>query len=96
MFVGYYLDKEHKKIDFLETSIVGDVNLEDYFPDQKLDSSIVGKSRGQVSQYTFDKSKEYANLQYHKNFEKLKNHEPFYMFLEISKDIRRKIQPIGR
>jgi len=96
MFVGYYLDKEHKKIDFLETSIVGDVNLEDYFPDQKLDSTIVGKSRGQVSKYTFEKSKEYATLQYHKNFEKLKKHEPFYMFLEISKDIRRKIQPIGR
>ncbi|MDD3162059.1 MAG: hypothetical protein PHX49_09075 [Bacteroidales bacterium] len=96
MFVGYYLDKEHKRIDFLETSIVGDVNLEDYFPEQKLDSSIVGKSRRQVSQYTFVKSKEYANALYKKNIEQLKSHEPFYMFLEISKDIRRRIQPIGR
>ena len=45
MFVGYYTDKSHKNMNFLETTMIGDVNLDDFFPDEKLDSTMVGKSR---------------------------------------------------
>ena len=45
MFVGYYTDKSHKNMNFLETTMIGDVNLDDFFPDEKLDSTMVGKSQ---------------------------------------------------
>ena len=35
MFVGYYTDKSHKNMNFLETTMIGDVNLDDFFPDEK-------------------------------------------------------------
>ena len=32
-------------MNFLETTMIGDVNLDDFFPDEKLDSTMVGKSK---------------------------------------------------
>lgn len=60
MFVGYYTDSSHKNINFLETTMIGDVDLNDFFPDEQLDSTMVGKSQNQMSRIAFDKSKEYA------------------------------------
>lgn len=34
MFVGYYTDKTHTDMNFLETTMIGDVNLDDFFPDE--------------------------------------------------------------
>lgn len=96
MFVGYYTDKTHKDINFLETTMIGDVNLDDFFPDEKLDSTIVGKTQSEVSRLTFNKSKQYATRKYLENEEKIRKNEPNYMFLEISKETRSKIQPIGK
>lgn len=96
MFVGYYLDKAHKKKDFLETTMIGDVNLDEFFPDERLDSTIVGKSQNEMSRITFEKSKEYANKKFSQNLKGIKNHQRFYMYLEISKEVRRNIQPIGK
>ena len=31
MFVGYYTDKSHKNMNFLETTMIGDVNLDDFW-----------------------------------------------------------------
>ena len=96
MFVGYYTDSKHKDMNFLETTMIGDVDLDDFFPDEKLDSTMVGKSQNQMSRITFEKSKEYATKRY-KQYEKSINADPAkYMFLEISKKVRRKIQPIGK
>lgn len=64
MFVGYYTDNGHKNMDFLETTMIGDVDLDDFFPDERLDSTMVGKTQNQMSRITFDKSKEYANRKY--------------------------------
>ena len=47
--------------------MIGDVNLDDFFPDEKLDSTMVGKSQNQMSKLTFEKSKEYANKKYREN-----------------------------
>lgn len=96
VFVGYYLNKKHTKKDFLETTMIGDVNLDDFFPEEQLDSTKVGKSQNEISLLTFNKSKEYANQKYEDNLIPLQKHERFYMFLEISKNIRKKIQPIGK
>ena len=96
MFVGYYTDKSHKEANFLETTMIGDVDLDDFFPDEQLDSVMVGKSQNEMSLLTFEKSKQYANKKYKDNFEGIHSGKLNYMFLEISKDVRRKIQPIGR
>ena len=60
MFVGYYTDSNRKNVNFLETTMIGDVDLDDFFPDEQLDSTMVGQSKNQVSLITFEKSKEYA------------------------------------
>lgn len=96
MFVGYYTDSNHKDMNFLETTMIGDVDLDDFFPDEQLDSTMVGKSQNQMSRIAFDKSKEYANNKYNQNKEGIHSGRLNYMFLEISKDVRRKIQPIGK
>lgn len=96
MFVGYYTDSEHKQKNFLETTMIGDIDLDDFFPDEKLDSTMAGKSQNQMSRLTFDKSKQYANKKYKENEENIHSGKLNYMFLEISKEVRRKIQPIGK
>ena len=96
MFVGYYTDNSHKDMNFLETTMIGDVDLDDFFPDEQLDSTMVGKSQNQMSLLTFEKSKQYANKKYKENEKGIHSGKLNYMFLEISKDVRRKIQPIGK
>lgn len=96
MFVGYYTDAAHTSMDFLETTMIGDIDLDDFFPDEQLDSTMVGYSQNQMSQLTFEKSKEYARNKYVANEEGIHSGKLNYMFLEISKEVRRKIQPIGR
>lgn len=96
MFVGYYTDNTHKDMNFLETTMIGDVDLDDFFPDEQLDSTMVGKSQNQMSLLTFEKSKQYANKKYKENEAGIHSGKLNYMFLEISKDVRRKIQPIGK
>lgn len=96
MFIGYYTDSSHQNIDFLETTMIGDVDLDEFFPDEQLDSTMVGKSQNQMSLLTFEKSKEYARKKYSQNEEGIHSGKLNYMFLEISRDVRRKIQPIGK
>lgn len=96
MFVGFYTDTNYHSIKFLETTMIGDINLDDYFPAEQLDSTMAGKSRSAMSRLTFDKSMEYATVRYERNRDKLRNNSAGYMFLEISKGVRSKIQSIGR
>lgn len=96
MFVGYYTDSSHKEKHFLETTMIGDVDLDDFFPDEQLDSTMVGKSQNEMSLITFEKSKQYADKKYKENEKGIHSGRLNYMFLEISKDVRRQIQPIGK
>lgn len=96
MFVGYYTDSGHKDIDFLETTMIGDVDLDEFFPDEQLDSTMVGKSQNQMSLLTFEKSKEYARKKYSQNEEGIHSGKLNYMFLEISREVRRQIQPVNK
>lgn len=76
--------------------MIGDVDLDDYFPGERLDSTMQGKTQSEMSRLTFEKAKEYAMREYTKHADNVKKEMPGYMFLEISKGVRRKIQPIGR
>lgn len=96
MFVGYYTDKSHTDIQFLETTMIGDVDLNDFFPEEQLDSTMVGMTQKQASRLLFDKSKEYATRVYQENDSLLHSNTPNYMFLEIDKKTRAMIQPIGK
>lgn len=96
MFVGYYTDSNRKELTFLETTMIGDVDLDDYFPDEKLDSTITTKSQGEMSRLTFEKSKEYAQREYQRVEAKVKANTPGYLFVEISKGVRSKVQSIGK
>ncbi len=96
MFVGYYTDASRKELTFLETTMIGDVDLDDYFPGERLDSTMTGRTQGEMSRLTFDKSKEYANAEFQRNKAKVLKNEPGYMFVEISKGLRRSIQSVGR
>ena len=94
MFIGYYTDTKNEKLQFLETTIIGDVSLDEYFPDEKLDSISGTKTQSEMSRLTFDKAKEYAT----KKYEEIKENtgDESCQFLRISKSIRSKIQSIGR
>ncbi len=96
MFVGYYTDSKHKKMHFLETTMIGDADMDDFFPDERLDSTMVGKSQNEMSLITFEKSKQYADRKYKENEKGIHSGKLNYMFLEISKDVRRRIQPLGK
>lgn len=96
MFVGYYTDSAKKNLTFLETTMIGDVDLDDYFPDEKLDSARTTKSQGEMSRLTFEKSKEYALREYMRVKDKVRANKPNYLFVEINKNVRRNVQSIGK
>lgn len=96
MFVGYYTDSAKKNLTFLETTMIGDVDLDDYFPDEKLDSTRTTKSQGEMSRLTFEKSKEYALREYMRVKHKVRANKPNYLFVEINKNVRRNVQSIGK
>ena len=76
--------------------MIGDVNLDDFFPEEQLDSTMVGKSHNEISYTIFNKSKEYANKRYEENKISIESKKKFYTLLEISRNIRKDIQPIGK
>lgn len=96
MFVGYYTSQSKKNITFLETTMIGDVDLDEYFPDEKLDSTRTTKSQGEMSHLTFEKSKEYAMKEYLRVKDKVMANKPNYLFVEINKGVRRSVQSIGK
>lgn len=96
MFVGYYTDSAKKNLTFLETTMIGDVDLDDYFPDERLDSISTRKSQAEMSRLTFEKSKEYAQREYSRVADKVKANKPGYLMVEINKNVRRNVQSIGR
>ncbi len=96
MYVGYYIDRNHTRANFLETTMIGDIYLDDFFPEEKLDSTSAGKSLEEMSRLTFEKSKEYAQRSYSADSARIHTLPRQYMYLEISKSLRRKIQPLGK
>lgn len=96
MYVGYYTNRNHTHANFLETTMIGDIDLDDFFPEEKLDSTSVGKSQQEMSRLTFEKSKEYARKKYVSDSVRIHSRQQNYMYLEISKALRRNIQPLGK
>lgn len=96
MFVGFYTDKRHENKLFLETSMIGNIDFDDYFPDETIDSLFTGKSQNEMSRITFQKSIEYASDKYVADSLMIREEQPGYMFLELSDKVRSKIQSIGK
>jgi hypothetical protein len=96
MFVGFYLDKKRTERAFLETTMIGDVDLEEYFTETQIDSLEV-MSQNQVSLITFEKAMDYANNKFEQKKDSfLTSKNPNFMYLEIGKELRRRVQPIGK
>ncbi len=95
MFVGFYTDHKHKSMQCLETTMIGDADFDEFFPNEQLDSTLSKVSRAQASRLTFEKSMQYANRKYAQYAQKLRTNSAGFMFLEITKNLRSKIQPIG-
>ena len=87
---------QHIKLKFEDSREALNVNLDDFFPDEKLDSTMVGKSQNQMSKLTYEKSKEYATRKYRENDSLIHSGKVNYMFLEIDKKTRAQVQPIGK
>lgn len=95
MYVGFYTDGKHKHLQCIETTMIGDGQLNEFFPNEKLDSVVAAATRRQASLITFNKATEYANRNYLRNAANFKRNSPGFMFLEISRALRRRVQPIG-
>lgn len=65
--------------------MIGDVDLDDYFPEEKLDSTMNGRSQSEMSKLTFEKSKEYAQKEFERNEKKIRSNQKGYLLVEISK-----------
>ena len=87
---------QHIKLKFEDSREALYVNLDDFFPDEKLDSTMVGKSQNQMAKLTYEKSKEYATRKYRENDSLIHSGKVNYMFLEIDKKTRAQVQPIGK
>lgn len=96
MYVGYYTDRQHTRKRFIETTMIGDIDLDDFFPQEKLDSTTQGKSQREMSSITFQKAQEYAERNYQRDSVLIHSRPRQYMYLEISKNLRRQIQPLGK
>lgn len=96
MFVGFYTDRRHTHAHYVETTMIGDVNLDDYFPEEQLDSTMQHLTQNQASRMTFAKSMEYAEAKYQAARGQLARQSQGYMLLEITDAVRRRIQPIGK
>lgn len=98
VFVGFYTDRQHKYAQFLETTMVGNINIEDYFPDEAAltDTTLIHNTRGVRSLNAFERARHYANAKFSADSVKIMSNATGYMFLEITGAMRRKIQPIGR
>lgn len=94
MFVGYHSDGSRRDYTFLETTMIGNIDLDDYFPEEKLDSTRAGMTQREASRLAFDKAKEYAEKNYVRNKAAFDQGKAGYVFLEISKQVRRDIQPL--
>lgn len=98
VFVGFYTDRQHRYAQFLETTMVGNINIEDYFPDEAAltDSTLIHKTRGAHSYNSFERARHYANAKFSADSVKIMSNATGYMYLEITGAVRRKVQPIGR
>lgn len=76
--------------------MIGNIDFDDYFPDEAIDSLFTGKSQNEMSRITFQKSIEYASDKYVADSLMIREEQPGYMFLELSDKVRSKIQSIGK
>lgn len=91
MFLGFYLDRQHKRVAFLETTAIGGVDV----VNKEKELGVLQTQN--LSLTRFNAAMDAGNKKFadnEKHFKERKN--PNYMFLEINKNVRRVVQPIGQ
>jgi hypothetical protein len=86
MFLGYYKDSKKENYSFLETTMLGIVNLNEHQEEKKISIETFNSA-------TLKGREKFNSLVNQFNDESLTNQ---YHFLPISKELRLYIQPIGR
>jgi hypothetical protein len=86
MFLGYYKDSKKENYTFLETTLMGMVNLDEQENERK------------ASADSFNRATSYARQKFNSLVDKFndKSLTNEYHFLAISKELRLYIQPVGR
>lgn len=96
MFMGFYLDKRHKKCAFIETTLIGniDLNEEEVSTGKKKKKSPSARERSLAN---FNRALEIGNERFKANEKHFyEGINPNYMFLKIDKSVRQSVQPIGK
>lgn len=91
MFLGFYLDKKHTKCSFLETTIIGTVDVNE----AERELGEIGAHNKSLAK--FNHAMDVANEKYSLCKSRFGNSSnPNYMYLELNKAMREVVQPIGR
>ncbi|HLK64264.1 MAG TPA: hypothetical protein VKU19_12540 [Bryobacteraceae bacterium] len=96
-FLGFYLEPEHKTTNFLETTRMGSVDLNEATGDTALDSVFSEQAKDTVSYKSFVSAVRYGLAEYTKNRDKLLNPaaDINYRLVDIGRERKRGIIPIA-
>jgi hypothetical protein len=96
MYLGYYLDAKHEKKSFVETTLLGSVDLSKYAEDGTVLGAVaaqLGSSRNQVSWRSFVAANDFATRDWN-NDTRLKLGTPGYEAIDVNEQRRRGIMPV--
>lgn len=93
-FVGVYLDRTHRMYAFLETTMMGNVDLRSYSEDGSLASLFGAQTRNQVSWKTFNMAIQQGNQEHYANAARFRGNDGTYFIIEIAAARKAGIAPI--
>lgn len=100
MFLGFYLDEQHKHPVFLETTMMGNTNVKNYAEDDSLDGAfswLFGiDTRNQASAKSFNNAIRTGNRNFFRNQQHFINNETGYTFIDIDEQRKAGVEPISR
>lgn len=100
MFLGFYLDEQHKHPVFLETTMMGSTNLKKYSEEDTLDGAfswLLGvETRNQASANSFNNAIQEGNNNFFSNQQHFINNESGYKFIDIDEQRKAGVEPINR
>lgn len=96
-FLGFYLEQDHKTTNFLETTRMGSVDLNEAAEDTTLDRVFSERAKDTLSYKSFVSAVRYGLDEYNKNREKLLNPggDINYRLIDIGRERKRGVIPIA-
>ncbi|MBF0500388.1 MAG: hypothetical protein HQM09_09650 [Candidatus Riflebacteria bacterium] len=95
MFLGYYLDAEHKKKTFLETTAIGDTDPEDANNLKKVEELLSEQLAAGDPWISFKAAVKAGRAQYKEDSKKFEADDPDYQIIDIGAVREKGIMPIG-